>query len=184
MLDYIPYRYTLEYIPYRYTLDYIPFNHHNYIFFAYLLYCILYLIIFSLYIICYDVWCQYKLIIIVSHISSETFCNMDKCDCVCINQPFSTKVEFSAGAKVVNTLPFYAYISKSENPNNFTVESLNKKLKTSAYSVYKSLFNGVLISEFIKCAICLVYANMVTNNYINFERSKINIKSFDVGLIM
>ena len=61
------------------------------------------------------------------------------CDCVCINQPFSTKVEFSAGAKVVNTLPFYAYISKSENPNNFTVESLNKKLKTSAYSVYKSL---------------------------------------------
>ena len=84
------------------------------------------------------------------------------CDCVCINQPFSTKVEFSAGAKVVNSLPFYAYISKSENPNNFTVESLNKKLKTSAYSVYKSLFNGVLISEFIKCAICLVYANMVT----------------------
>ena len=80
MLDYIPYRYTLEYIPYRYTLDYIPFNHHNYIFLAYLLYCILYLIIFSLYIICYDVWCQYKLIIIVSnyHISSETFCNMDK----------------------------------------------------------------------------------------------------------
>ena len=86
-----------------------------------------------------------------------------KCDCVCINQPFSTKVDFSAGAKVVNTLPFYAYISKSENPNYFTVESLNKKLKTSAYSVYKSLFNGVLISEFIKCAICLVYANMVTN---------------------
>ena len=84
------------------------------------------------------------------------------CDCVCINQPFSTKVEFSAGAKVVNTLPFYAYISKSENPNNITVESLNKKLKTSAYSVYKSLFNGVLISKFIKCAICLVYANMVT----------------------
>ena len=84
------------------------------------------------------------------------------CDCVCINQPFSTKVEFSAGAKVVNTLPFYAYISKSENPNNFRVESLNKKLKTSAYSVYKSLFNGVLISEFIKCAIWLVYANMVT----------------------
>ena len=84
------------------------------------------------------------------------------CDCVCINQPFSTKVEFSAGAKVVNTLPFYAYISKSENPNNFTVESLNKKLKTSAYSVYKSLFNGVLISEFIKCTIWLVYANMVT----------------------
>ena len=84
------------------------------------------------------------------------------CDCVCINQPFSTKVEFSAGAKVVNTLPFYAYISKSENPNNFTAESLKKKLKTSAYSVYKSLLNGVLISEFIKCAICLVYANMVT----------------------
>ena len=87
------------------------------------------------------------------------------CDCVCINQPFSTKVEFSAGAKVVNTLPFYAYISKSENPNNFTVESQKKKLKTSAYSVYKSLFNGVLISEFIKCAICLVYANMVTYYY-------------------
>ena len=86
-----------------------------------------------------------------------------KCDHICINQAYGTKVEFSAGAKVVNTLPFYAYISKSENPNNFTVESLNKKLKTSAYSVYKSLFNGVLISEFIKCAICLVYANMVTN---------------------
>ena len=84
------------------------------------------------------------------------------CDHICINQAYGTKVEFSAGAKVVNTLPFYAYISKSENPNNFTVESLNKKLKTSAYSVYKSLFNGVLISEFIKCAICLVYANMVT----------------------
>ena len=48
------------------------------------------------------------------------------CDCVCINQPFSTKVEFSAGAKVVNTLPFYAYISKSENPNNFRVESQKK----------------------------------------------------------
>ena len=90
------------------------------------------------------------------------------CDCVCINQPFSTKVEFSAGAKVVNTLPFYAYISKSENPNNFTVESLNKKLKTSAYSVYKSLFNGELISEFIKCAIWLVYANMVTYIYISY----------------
>ena len=93
------------------------------------------------------------------------------CDCVCINQPFSTKVEFSAGAKVVNTLPFYAYISKSENPNNFTVESLNKKL-TSAYSVYKSLFNGVLISEFIKCAICLVYANMVT--YISADYQNLN----------
>ena len=86
------------------------------------------------------------------------------CDHICINQAYATKVEFSAGAKVVNTLPFYAYISKSENPNNFTVESLNKKLKTSAYSVYKSLFNGILISEFIKCAICLVYANMVTHN--------------------
>ena len=88
------------------------------------------------------------------------------CDHICINQAYGTKVEFSAGAKVVNTLPFYAYISKSENPNNFTVESLNKKLKTSAYSVYKSLFNGVLISEFIKCAICLVYANMVTYIYL------------------
>ena len=84
------------------------------------------------------------------------------CDCVCINHPFSAKVEFSAGAKVVDTLPFYAYISKSENPNNFIVERLNKKLKTPAYSVYKSLFNGVLISEFIKCAIWMVYANMVT----------------------
>ena len=80
------------------------------------------------------------------------------CDCVCINHPFSAKVEFSAGAKVVDTLPLYTYISNSENLNNFTVESLNKKLITPAYSVYKSLFNGVLISEFIKCAIWLVYA--------------------------
>ena len=61
-----------------------------------------------------------------------------KCDCVCINHPFSAKVEFSAGAKVVDTLPFYTYIPKSENPNNFRVESLNKKL-------------------------WVVYANMVTN---------------------
>ena len=56
----------------------------------------------------------------------------------------------------------YTYIPKSENPNDFRVESLNKKLKTSAYSVYISLFSGVLISEFIKCAIWVVYANMVT----------------------
>ena len=84
------------------------------------------------------------------------------CDCVCINHPFSAKVDFSAGAKVVDTLPLYTYIPKSENPNNFSVESLNKKLKTLAYSVYISLFNGVLISEFIKCAIRVVYANMVT----------------------
>ena len=93
------------------------------------------------------------------HLLMETVHN---CDCVCINHPFSGKVEFSAGAKVVDTLPFYTYIPKSENPNNFRVESLNKKLKTSAYSVYISLFNGVLISEFIKCAIWVVYANMVT----------------------
>ena len=91
---------------------------------------------------------------------------MNICDCVCINHPFSAKVEFSAGAKVVDTLPFYAYISKSENPNNFIVERLNKKLKTPAYSVYKSLFNGVLISEFIKYAIWMVYANMVTYTYV------------------
>ena len=60
-------------------------------------------------------WCSFNAII---------------CDCVCINHPFSAKVEFSAGAKVVDTLPFYTYIPKSENPSNFRVESLNKKLKT------------------------------------------------------
>ena len=43
------------------------------------------------------------------------------CDCVCINHPFSEKVEFLAGAKVVDTLPLYTYISNSENLNNFTV---------------------------------------------------------------
>ena len=63
----------------------------------------------------------------------------NKCDCVCINHPyaFSTNVEFSTGAKVVDTLPFCSYLSKNVNPNNFGVESLNKRLKTSAYSVYK-----------------------------------------------
>ena len=110
------------------------------------------------------------IIIIINFIIIIIFNN---CDHICINQAYGTKVEFSAGAKVVNTLPFYAYISKSENPNNFTVESLNKKLKTSAYSVYKSLFNGVLISEFIKCAICLVYANMVTITYYECTRRNI-----------
>ena len=89
---------------------------------------------------------------------AATLLNMMICDCVCINHPFSAKVEFSAGAKVVYTLPLYTYISNSENPNHFRVESL----KTSAYSVYILLFNGVHISEFIKCAVWVVYANMVT----------------------
>ena len=82
----------------------------------------------------------------------------------------SAKVEFSAGAKVVETLPLYTYISNSENPNNFRVESLNKKL---AYSVYISLFNGVLISEFIKCAIWVVYANMVTYSVVTVSLAKV-----------
>ena len=91
---------------------------------------------------------------------------------ICINNPFSAKVEFSAGAKVVDTLPLYTYTPNSENPNNFRVESLNKKLKTPgtaitammlplrlesaedggisviSYSVYiTSLFNGVYLSQ-------------------------------------
>ena len=75
------------------------------------------------------------------------------CDCVCINHPFS--------AKVVDTLPLYTYISNSENLNIFRVESLDKKLKTSAYSVYISLFNSVYTYLRIR-TICVVYANMVT----------------------
>ena len=73
------------------------------------------------------------------------------CDCVCINHPFSAKVEFSAGAKVVDTLPFYTYIPKSENPNDFRVyrKSKQKTKNTNILSVH------IVI---IKCAIWVVYA--------------------------
>ena len=79
-------------------------------------------------------------------------------DCACINGPFSAKVEFSAGPKILYASPLYQYTSKNENPNNFRVESLNR---IPECSVCKLLFNGVLTSEFIKCTVWVVYANMV-----------------------
>ena len=37
------------------------------------------------------------------------------CDCTCINHTFIAKLEFSAGAKPVDTLPLYRYVSKIKN---------------------------------------------------------------------
>ena len=54
------------------------------------------------------------------------------CDCLCINHPFSAKVEFSVGAKVY-TVDHCPYISKSENPN-----SLSKKSKQKTKNIFES----------------------------------------------
>ena len=67
-------------------------------------------------------------------------------------QLLSAKLEYSAGAKVLDTLRLDPHISKIKNPNNFRVES--PITTRHNYYVYKSSFNDVFISE--RTQICAI----------------------------
>ena len=84
--------------------------------------------------------------------------------CLCMHKPLiQPKVGFSVGAKA---LPLYPYIPKNENPNKVYIQKINQSQNFNylLFLVYKSFFNGMLISQnsLYKCAILVFYATVVT----------------------